>query len=161
MSWASRRRASVSGDIAYSLLGIFDVSMPLLYGEGAEKAFLRLQYEIIKQSDDESIFAFPNRADGAFGQAMLASSPKSFEGSGNIHQRYLFARGSYSITNKGLEIGQQFWPCQTRLHFIVNGWKIYYDFKTVGYYYQYFLLNCVQENAKGESCAISITIYPQ
>ncbi|KAH7314116.1 hypothetical protein BKA65DRAFT_516139 [Rhexocercosporidium sp. MPI-PUGE-AT-0058] len=56
MSWVSSRRTSVPEDIAYCLLGIFDVNMPLLYGEGSEKAFLRLQEAILKSSDDSSIF---------------------------------------------------------------------------------------------------------
>ncbi|KAI5924952.1 hypothetical protein F4810DRAFT_700414 [Camillea tinctor] len=43
-------------DLAYCLLGIFDVNMPMLYGEGS-KAFIRLQEEIIKSSNDLSIFA--------------------------------------------------------------------------------------------------------
>lgn len=34
MAWASRRKTSRREDIAYCLLGIFDVNMPLLYGEG-------------------------------------------------------------------------------------------------------------------------------
>ncbi|KAK7918386.1 HET-domain-containing protein [Apiospora marii] len=51
MHWASWRQASRIEDEAYSLLGIFDVNMPLLYGEG-EKAFQRLQHKILKQSED-------------------------------------------------------------------------------------------------------------
>ena len=39
MSWASRRVTTRDEDIAYCLLGIFDVNMPLIYGEG-EKAFI-------------------------------------------------------------------------------------------------------------------------
>ena len=39
MSWASRRVTTRDEDIAYCLLGIFNVNMPLLYGEG-EKAFI-------------------------------------------------------------------------------------------------------------------------
>jgi len=57
MSWASNRETKRIEDIAYCLLGIFDVNMPLLYGERG-KAFLRLQEEIIRQSTDESIFAW-------------------------------------------------------------------------------------------------------
>ena len=57
MSWVSKRKISRSEDIAYCMLGLFDVNMPLLYGEGGIKAFMRLQLEIIKQSDDELIFA--------------------------------------------------------------------------------------------------------
>jgi hypothetical protein len=57
MSWAAKRQATREEDIAYSLLGLFNVNMPLMYGEGA-KAFRRLQEEIIKSSsNDQTIFA--------------------------------------------------------------------------------------------------------
>ena len=48
--WAGSRETRRREDKAYSLLGIFDVCMPLLYGEGREKAFRRLQEEIDKSS---------------------------------------------------------------------------------------------------------------
>jgi hypothetical protein len=57
MSWAANRETTRVEDRAYSLLGIFDCNMPLLYGEGA-KAFIRLQEEIMKVSDDQSLFAW-------------------------------------------------------------------------------------------------------
>ena len=59
MSWAAERSTSRIEDRAYSLLGIFDVNLPLLYGEGS-KAFLRLQEEIIRTSTsaDHSILAW-------------------------------------------------------------------------------------------------------
>ena len=57
MSWASGRRTTRIEDMAYCLLGIFDVNMPLLYGEG-QKAFLRLQEEILRSSYDHSLFAW-------------------------------------------------------------------------------------------------------
>ncbi|KAK7995967.1 ankyrin repeat-containing domain protein [Apiospora marii] len=58
MKWAAGRHTSRLEDRAYSLLGIFDVTMPLLYGEG-ETAFIRLQEEIIKQHPyDHSIFCW-------------------------------------------------------------------------------------------------------
>ncbi|KAJ0301670.1 hypothetical protein COL516b_007646 [Colletotrichum fioriniae] len=60
MSWAARRQTTRVEDIAYSLLGIFDVNMPLLYGEG-ERAFERLQIEIMKQSSDDSILAWARK----------------------------------------------------------------------------------------------------
>ena len=58
MSWAAGRKAAREEDKAYSLLGIFDVNMPLLYGEGLSKAFIRLQEEIMRRSDDQSLFAW-------------------------------------------------------------------------------------------------------
>jgi len=52
MSWASGRETTRPEDMAYCLMGIFDINMPLLYGEGDEKAFIRLQEEVL-----ESIFS--------------------------------------------------------------------------------------------------------
>jgi hypothetical protein len=56
MSWASSRTTTRPEDTAYFLLGLFDVNMPLLYGEGS-KAFIRLQEEILRTSDDQSLLA--------------------------------------------------------------------------------------------------------
>jgi hypothetical protein len=57
MAWAGTRTTTRVEDMAYSLLGIFDVNMPLLYGEG-RKAFTRLQEEILRTSNDQSLFAW-------------------------------------------------------------------------------------------------------
>lgn len=58
MSWAARRETSRDEDLAYCLLGIFDVNMPLIYGEGP-KAFQRLQEEIMKAfPEDHTLFAW-------------------------------------------------------------------------------------------------------
>ena len=58
MCWASRRETTRSEDMAYCLLGLFDVNMPLLYGEGGKKAFIRLHEEIMKNFDDHTLFAW-------------------------------------------------------------------------------------------------------
>jgi len=50
MSWAASRETYRQEDIAYSLLGIFNVNMPLIYSEGKEKALQRLREEIEKAS---------------------------------------------------------------------------------------------------------------
>ncbi|XXH00958.1 hypothetical protein Hte_007309 [Hypoxylon texense] len=55
MSWAADRQTSRSEDIAYCLLGIFEINMPLLYGEGKE-AFTRLQRQIIEVSADQMLW---------------------------------------------------------------------------------------------------------
>ncbi|KAH0422874.1 het domain-containing protein [Colletotrichum camelliae] len=57
MSWASLRKTTRIEDLAYCLIGIFSVNMPLLYGEGS-RAFVRLQEAIMKETDDQSIFAW-------------------------------------------------------------------------------------------------------
>ncbi|KIJ66173.1 hypothetical protein HYDPIDRAFT_62368, partial [Hydnomerulius pinastri MD-312] len=58
MSWAAGRKTTKEEDRAYSLMGIFDVHMPILYGEGEKKAFFRLQNEIMHSTNDQSIFAW-------------------------------------------------------------------------------------------------------
>ncbi len=57
LSWASTRVTTRIEDLAYCLMDLFDVNMPLLYGEG-HNAFLRLQLEIWSRTNDESIFAW-------------------------------------------------------------------------------------------------------
>ncbi|KAK1527103.1 HET domain-containing protein [Colletotrichum costaricense] len=57
MSWAAHRRTTRVEDRAYSLLGLFDIHIPMIYGEG-RKAFQRLQEEIAKETDDLSLFAW-------------------------------------------------------------------------------------------------------
>ena len=57
LSWAARRTTTRTEDRAYSLLGIFAINMPTLYGEG-EGAFRRLQEEIMRRVPDQSLFAW-------------------------------------------------------------------------------------------------------
>jgi hypothetical protein len=74
ISWAAFRSTMRVEDAAYSLLGLFDLNMPLLYGE-EEKAFTRLQEEIIRASPDLSILAW--RLDSTHNIGMSLSSPSS------------------------------------------------------------------------------------
>ena len=112
MSWAARRCTTRQEDIAYCLLGIFDVNMPLLYGEGA-KAFIRLQEEIMKDSNDHTLFAWQEDDSVDSGEivqhldyylsGLLATSPAQFAKAAYIAP-YRRARSSstYSMTNQGL-----------------------------------------------------------
>jgi hypothetical protein len=84
MSWASRRQTTRIEDMTYCLMGIFEINMPLLYRE-RHNAFRRLQEEITKVSEDESIFVW----DGAkYGEYVilgcLAPDPACFRECGNI-----------------------------------------------------------------------------
>ncbi|KAK3612774.1 hypothetical protein LTR56_028246, partial [Elasticomyces elasticus] len=76
--------------------------MSILCGEG-QKAFMRLQQEIISRSDDESIFAWTSN-ESVWG--MLAPSPQAFRDSGTIVNIQLSPeeRLPYRMTNKGLQI---------------------------------------------------------
>ena len=87
MSWASERETSEPEDIAYSLLGLFNLNMSLLYGEGAVKAFRRLQLEIVRSHRDETIFAWTSSDHKKMSNLtgdLLAPAPKSFSLSGDI-----------------------------------------------------------------------------
>lgn len=102
MSWARRRKSRRVEDIAYSLLGIFDVNMPLLYGEG-KKAFRRLQEEIIKQNNDQTIFLWSATAKDV--GKLLAPSPDGFDPNKIFHFKpSRKGKKPFSVTNLGLSI---------------------------------------------------------
>ncbi|KAI1439864.1 HET-domain-containing protein [Annulohypoxylon stygium] len=119
MSWASKRETKRIEDIAYCLLGIFDVNMPMIYGEG-RKAFTRLQEEILKTTEDLSLLAWTVQSEDAFGnrqpilpdqhwlgiRGVLARSPSEFSRCGtleNIPPTEVDIK-EFSMTNKGLKI---------------------------------------------------------
>jgi hypothetical protein len=78
ISWASQRQTTRIEDIAYCLIGLFGVNMPLLYGEG-ERSFIRLQEEIMKLEEDYSILAWSLQYDCANSlTGLFASSPAAF-----------------------------------------------------------------------------------
>ncbi|KAI5982510.1 heterokaryon incompatibility protein-domain-containing protein [Pisolithus albus] len=83
MSWAAERKTTRVEDRAYSLMGLFGVYMPMVYGEG-KMAFQRLQLEIIRRSSDQSIFAWNPRIPRT--GSVLADDPSDFRYSGNIEK---------------------------------------------------------------------------
>ncbi|KAL8377182.1 hypothetical protein RB595_008048 [Gaeumannomyces hyphopodioides] len=65
MSWAAGRRTSRPEDVAYCLLGLFGAPMPLLYGEGRERAFRRLQEAVLRENPtDHTLLAWGDAAVG-------------------------------------------------------------------------------------------------
>ncbi|KAF9482956.1 hypothetical protein BDN70DRAFT_990736 [Pholiota conissans] len=58
MQWAAFRKVTREEDMAYSLMGIFDVSISIAYGEGAERAFYRLLEEIIRSTPEGALDLF-------------------------------------------------------------------------------------------------------
>ncbi|KAF5350767.1 hypothetical protein D9758_010383 [Tetrapyrgos nigripes] len=109
MSWAAFRETTRPEDKAYCLMGIFGVSMPPIYGEGGEKAFMRLQQEIIRVSDDRSIFAWISVYGEREERGLLARSPWEFRYSGQVQASHTDAiignsPSSYSFNNNGLHI---------------------------------------------------------
>ena len=74
MAWAAERESTLPEDTAYSLMGIFEVNMPLIYGEGS-KAFTRLQEEILRHSNDATFLLWGLNATT---HRLLAGSPADF-----------------------------------------------------------------------------------
>ncbi|RCI12709.1 hypothetical protein L249_1253 [Ophiocordyceps polyrhachis-furcata BCC 54312] len=94
MSWAANRSTKRREDLAYCLLGIFQVTnMRMTYGEG-NKPFRRLQEEIIKKTRDDSILAWGfnslavgEPADDVLSGGVFATSPADFANCGTITSR--------------------------------------------------------------------------
>lgn len=109
MRWAVNRQTKREEDIAYSLMGLFGVQMTLQYGEGREKAFIRLQKKILKRTIDQSIFVWEDpRLRLRLG--LLAPSPECFGvldidyGEMAVHQLGSSDDiSAWAITNHGLK----------------------------------------------------------
>ncbi|KAK5077640.1 hypothetical protein LTR70_009201 [Exophiala xenobiotica] len=117
------RTTSRIEDRAYSLLGLFDVNMPMLYGEG-KKAFKRLQQEIIKQSNDTSILLWATEGVADATLNVLASSPDEFSGHRCTTSTLWVNKGSrwlddkpFSMTNIGLSIELMLVPWAVDIYF--------------------------------------------
>ena len=111
MYWASHRTTTRPEDRAYSLMGLFDINMPIIYGEGLEKAFARLQQVICNTTPDQSIFAW-HRSD-LTSYRLLADSPDCFQNSGDVVRfgpviklgsASVNIRSAFYMTNLGLRI---------------------------------------------------------
>jgi len=117
MSWAADRRTTRKEDEAYCLLGMFDINLTLLYGEGS-KAFVRLQEEIMRTSDDHTLFGWGYETRPPLlhlykpsikvGSSLLAESPLAFRGCGELIRLGPIGESpeasDYSMTNKGIHI---------------------------------------------------------
>ena len=122
MSWASKRSTTRAEDWSYCLLGLFDVNMPLLYGEG-HKAFTRLQHEIFRVNPDESLFAWRCYM-GPSDPGIFAPTPEGFADSGNIvpsPRRSPENVEPMSVTNRGLATRAPLWVPEKGIE--------YYDFR--------------------------------
>jgi hypothetical protein len=107
MSWAAGRKTSRAEDRTYSLLGIFGVNMPLLYGEG-DNAFTRLLEQLVQTSTDHSVFAwqkqYEDTTSDVFEDMLFARSPDDFRlGKRIVHWKSNVPDSHYRLTNKGVE----------------------------------------------------------
>ncbi len=100
MSWAGKRTTKRDEDMAYCLLGIFGVVLPMIYGEGGDRAFNRLQQEIMKNNNDDSILAWHLSPEESISSetsriaptGALASAPSDFTNCGLLVLRNQYTR---------------------------------------------------------------------
>lgn len=111
MRWASRRKTTRQEDMAYCLMGLFSVNMPLLYGEGGARAFIRLQVEILQATDDQTIFAWsapPGSKYHSGASGLLAESPAFFRDTPKMYPMSDWYQSEsstpWSMTNRGLMV---------------------------------------------------------
>ena len=140
MSWAAHRTTTRVEDRAYSLMGLLDVNMPMLYGEG-KKAFHRLQLEIIRASNDQSIFAWDWKRKNEQPGSILADDPSFFRSCGRAelmgHDEFIQyikkalpeeeldaiedRLSTFPITNRGIQIWLLLRP-DARFHTLFHAW---------------------------------------
>ncbi|KAL1909839.1 hypothetical protein Sste5344_004346 [Sporothrix stenoceras] len=126
MSWASCRTTTRDEDRSYSLLGLFDVNLPMIYGEGGRNAFVRLQQAVMEKTRDNSIFAWgltdgsTNKAkrrplsmastgsdvatDDLVSEGIWASSPSDFSRCGKVVARKPVGGTVFSFSSGRLQI---------------------------------------------------------
>jgi hypothetical protein len=117
MLWASQRRTTRIEDIAYCLIGIFDISLIIAYGEG-KRAFFRLMEEILKRYDRWDIFRWSGRC-SRYNAALPEGPdcyPAGYSGMHVAHQKdasdveqqnnakYDIGDRLFTLTNHGLRI---------------------------------------------------------
>jgi hypothetical protein len=109
MSWAAKRDTKRKEDLTYCLLGIFGMAMPMVYGEGGEQAFFRLQEQIIRTIRDNSILVWHLALEGHSSNPtqttpgrVLAACPSDFANCGYIVLREQSATNSLVFSGGSL-----------------------------------------------------------
>lgn len=166
MYWASRRATTRAEDLSYCLMGLFDVNMPLLYGEGT-KAFDRLQEQILRTTNDDTLFLWQMRSpDEDFlhfsghssSSRMLDSSPSDFDRRAD----------HYSLLPEEFFCEPQLMPRQLGLRLTLPMRKMdLLDFHRLGLQPEFELvwrriyiaaLGCVTEDAEGNHVQVVILL---
>lgn len=122
LSWAAHRQVAREEDETYCLLGIFDVNMPMLYGEGRQRAFFRLQAAIYSSTLDHSLFLSSMSPYWGF-QPLLADCPARFCPKKDFYYAYHFEKirmfpttisyTKLTARNRNMQSHDQIWAIRT------------------------------------------------
>lgn len=102
MTWAAGLSADPIEDAAYSLLGIFNINMPIMYGEGVS-SFIRLQEEILKDTTDCSLLAWKPRIGQSY-RGLLAHSPLEYVHLRSRSKEALGIKGHLELQPDGIHV---------------------------------------------------------
>ena len=100
ISWMKGRSTTRLEDVAYCLLGIFGINMPLLYGEGY-RAFERLLIEILNRTGDESVLIYNP---GHTFNTLFPRVPTVFEYASNVERLLAHDRPSLTVSSQWTEL---------------------------------------------------------
>ncbi|KAG2087197.1 WD40-repeat-containing domain protein [Suillus discolor] len=101
MTWAAQRITTRAEDVAYSLMGMFDVSLQIAYGEGGERAFGRLIEAIMQAGGYSSVLNWAGEPAKHHASFALPASPLSYVGHPDIVS---IGRLDMMLTSRGLRI---------------------------------------------------------
>ena len=101
MTWAARRKTSRAEDMAYSLMGLFDVMLQPAYGEGAERSFCRLVEMIMQSCGNVTVLNWAGKPAASHSSAGLPSSPRCYLGH---QQTYSIRKLDLKMTSRGLQV---------------------------------------------------------
>ncbi|KAF9240675.1 hypothetical protein BU15DRAFT_61342 [Melanogaster broomeanus] len=99
LRWAAHRETTKVEDMAYSIMGLFGISLPILYGE-KQWAFARLQRELVRLTNDPGLFDWagpPSKLN-----TMLAGNPSAFYDPPVVHPEH-----TSIITREDYQKGEQ------------------------------------------------------
>lgn len=105
ISWAEQRKTTRDEDGAYSLQGLFDVQMPLLYGERRKKAFFRLHREIKLAIADDPLLGMSTEEGSANASSPAQSLERNSEDVGeasDVHPMILEQQEQHSHWNEAV-----------------------------------------------------------
>jgi hypothetical protein len=114
-SWAAHRQVTQEEDEAYSLLGLFQIHMPMRYGEGRARAFARLQEAIYLSTRDDSIFLFRYSPHAINYQPLLADCSARFCQRAQCEPCQLQVQGTQCFPSQvpyDIIMPSNFWPTQ-------------------------------------------------
>ncbi|KAG1737691.1 hypothetical protein EDB19DRAFT_1717330 [Suillus lakei] len=105
MCWAAKRVTSRGEDRAYSLMGIFGVSLSIAYGEGPDYAFFRLVEAILQVSNNLDLLNWAGEpAATSHPTRMLPSSPDCYLMRNRSTLPALNSPQYLTLTNRGLRL---------------------------------------------------------